>query len=312
LRSEAIVYQGHALDNADLTAALAGGVLTADPVRGTLYGGPLAANARVDAIGVPAVTLSLNVEGADLGRAPAAPQGVAGGRLDADARLTTRGASTADLVSALSGEGSLAVRGLDPAFDASGLPVLGPILGPTMRLVGALDTTLGPLLDIGTGRTGPGLADISAPFTIDRGVARFDPIRLDSPIYDATARGTADLAAWRLDMTGEMTLAQSAIGALLGGVSEAPSRCTFAAKGPLDSPNVQIAADCLPRGITIPGDGEGGLGRVLEGLIPREVLPRREEAPPAEAPAPAEEPAPQPAPEPEKVIRDLLEGLIRR
>jgi hypothetical protein len=70
---------------------------------------------------------------------------------------------------------------------------------------------------------------------------------------------------------------------------------------------VQIdAADCLPKGITIPGDGGKGLGQVLEGLG---VLPERQEAPP-----PAEEPAPQPAPapEPEKVIRDLLEGLIRR
>jgi hypothetical protein len=288
-------------------------VLTADPLRGTFYGGPLALTARVDATGVPAMTLALNVDGADLGRAPAAPEGIAGGRLSADARLATRGASTADLVSALGGEGSFAVRGLDPAFDASGLPVLGPVLGPTMRLAGAINASLGPLLGIGTGRTGPGLADVSAPFTIDQGIARFDPIRLDTPVYDASARGTVDLAAWRVDMTGEMTLAQGVLGALLEGVREVPDRCTFGAEGPLDRPNVAIGGECLPRGITIPGTGERGLGRVLEGLIPREIMPQREEAPAQpEQPAPAPEPVPEPVPQPERVIRDLLEGLIRR
>jgi uncharacterized protein involved in outer membrane biogenesis len=319
LRSEAIVYQGHVLDAADVSAVLAGGVLTADPVRGTFYGGPLAVTARVDATGVPAVTITMNVDGADLGRAPAAPEGISGGRLVADARLATRGASTADLVSALGGEGSFAVRGLDPNFDASGLPVVGPILGPTMRLAGAINTNLGPLLGIGSGRTGPGLADISAPFTIDQGVAHLDPIHLNTPIYNASARGTADLAAWRIDMTGEMTLAQSVLGTLLEGVREVPGRCTFGAEGPLDRPNVAIGGECLPRGITIPGTGERGLGRVLEGLIPREILPQRDETPPPEeepAPAPApspEETTPEPAPQqPERVIRDLLEGLIRR
>jgi hypothetical protein len=255
----------------------------------------------------------MNVDGANLGRTPAAPEGIAGGRLVADARLATRGASTADLVSALGGEGSFAVRGLDPAFDASGLPVLGPVLGPSLRLAGAINTTLGPLLGIAGGRTGPGLADISAPFTIDQGIARFDPIRLDTPIYNALARGTADLAAWRIDMTGEMTLAQSFLGALLGGVREVPSRCTFGAQGPLDKPNVAIGGECLPRGITIPQNGERGLGRMLEGLIPKEILPQRDEtSPQPKEPAPAPEQAPQPAPQPERVIRDLLEGLIRR
>lgn len=309
-RADALVYDGNILEAADLTLNLAEGVLTAEPVRGTLYGGPLAASARLDATGVPAMTLSLNVEGADLARAPAAPQGVAGGRLDADARLATAGASVADFVAGLNGEGSFAVQGLDPAFDAAGLPVLGPVLGPTLRLVATLNTTLGPLLGIATGRAGPGLADISAPFAVDQGTVRFDAVRLHTPIYDGTARGTANLAAWRVDMTGEMTLAQSVVGALLGRVREVPSRCPFAATGPLDRPNVQIGGECLPSGITIPGTGDRGLGRALEGLIPREILPQREEAPPQpEQPQPEQ---PQPAPEPEKVIRDLLEGLIRR
>ncbi len=310
LRSEAIVYQGNALDNVDLAAALAGGVLTIEPMRGTLYGGPLTANARVDATGVPAVTLSLNVDGADLGRAPAASQGVAGGRLDANVQLATQGASIADFVSVVNGGGALTVRGLDPAFDTSSLPVLGPMLGPTLSLAGALDSTLGPLLGMAEGPSGPGLADISAPFTINQGIARFDRIRLDSPIYDATARGTANLAAWRIDIAGEMTLAQSAIGTLLSQVQDVPSRCPFSATGPLDRPNIQIGGECLPRGISIPGTGEGGVGRVLEQLIPKEMLPGREQTapPPDDTPAPA----PEQAPQPERVIRDLLEGLIRR
>lgn len=311
LRSEAIVYQGYTLANADLTAALAGGVLNLEPVRGSFFGGPFTGSARVDATGTPAVSIALTVEGADLGQAPATPQGIAGGRLNADARLATRGTSIADFVAALGGGGSLAVQGLDPAVDASGVPVLGPVLGSTLRLAGALDTALGPLLGLAGGRTGPGLADISAPFTVEQGVARLDPIRVHSPIYEATARGTANLAAWQIDLAGEMTLAQSAIGALLGGVKEVPSRCTFAARGPMDKPNVQIGGECIPRGIAIPGTGEGGLGGVLERLIPKEMLPQRGEQPP-QPQEPAPETAPQQAPQPEKVIRDLLEGFIRR
>lgn len=309
LRADALVYQGHALDKAELNATLAGGILTAEPVRGSFYGGPLTASARIEATGVPVVTMAINVDGADLARVPAAPQGTAGGRLVADARLTTQGGSMADWVSALRGKGSFAVRGLNPALDASGLPVLGPVLGPTLRLVGSLDSTLGPLLGIVSGRAGPGLADISAPFTIADGVVRLDPVRLDSAVYQATARGTTDLAGWRIDMAGEMTLAQGVVGTLLGRVQEIPSRCPFAATGPLDRPNIQIGGECLPRGITIPGTGGQDAGRTLEQLIPKEMLPGGEQQPPQPG---SPSPAPQQAPQPEKVIRDLLEGLIRR
>lgn len=313
LRADGIAYQGYALDAARVTAKLEAGVLAVERLAGSLYGGPTVADVRIDTNGRPSYGVAVKVEGADLAQAPAVAKGIAAGRLNLETRLESGGSSAADVISALNGQGSFALRGLDPAYDASQLPVVGPVLGSTVQLVGAINATLGPLLGVATGRTGTGLADVSGPFTVDSGVARFDSVAMNTGLYRGQARGTADLAAWRLDMTGEIALAESALAELLSGIEELPTACSFAAEGRLDRPNVKLGSGCLPAKLTIPGTGRNkDLGDVLEDIIPEELKPLREGVRSSgDQDQPQETPGDAPEKTPEKVIKDLFEGFIK-
>ncbi|TVR98758.1 MAG: AsmA family protein [Rhodospirillales bacterium] len=296
LRSESLVHSQYALEQVDASLAVASGVLTWERLNGTLFGGSVGSTGRLDAVDVPVIEATVQMEGVDLSRAPGA--GISGGRLWFNADLGAEGRSPADLISALDGSGAITLRGLDPGFDATQVPVAGPIIAPVIELARGINRALGPLLGALSGRAGSGLADISAPFTVANGVVTFDPARLDGGLYQGQARGTADLPAWRLDMTGEISLAAGPLGDLLSGIRELPSRCDFTASGRLDSPDIRLDSGCIPA----PGTGNG-IGDLLE-RVPEEL---RRVIPGLDG---SEEPA-RPS-EPERVIRDLFRGLIDR
>ncbi|TVR80557.1 MAG: AsmA family protein [Rhodospirillales bacterium] len=296
LRSESLVHSQYALEQVDASLAVESGVLTWERLNATLFGGSAKSTGRLDAADAPTVEATIQLEGVDLSRAPGA--GISSGRLWFDAELRTEGRSGADWISALDGNGTITLRGLDPGFDATQVPVAGPIIAPVIELTRGLNRALGPLLGAVSGRAGSGLADISAPFTVASGVVTFDPARLDGGIYQGQARGTANLPAWRLDMTGEISLAAGPLGDLLSGIRELPGRCGFAASGRLDSPDFRLDSGCIP----VPGTGNG-IGDLLE-RVPEElrrILPGNNGG---------EDPG-EPS-QPERVIRDLFRGLIDR
>jgi hypothetical protein len=265
LKSEAVAYRGYTLENADLTASLAAGVLTADRLTGALFGGPLSASGRLDATGDPRFEGSVKLENGDLGRATRAVTGrsVATGRMAADARLTTQGRSVVAMVSALDGSGSVALSGVETAGGAN-----GTVLAPLLALFDGLNQ-IGGLLGHGAAT---GAADFSATYSIEDGVVRSEDMRFDSSLGNGTARGTADLPAWLVDVNGEMHLAANAVTGLLAGAagSQQPPVLPFWLRGPLDAPDVKVDTSSLTGAIRIPGldklRKKKGIGKVLDAL----------------------------------------------
>jgi len=248
LKSEAVAYQGYMLDNADLAATLAGGVLTAERLTGALFDGPLSALGRLDVTGIPQFEGSVKLENADLGHATRAATGgpVATGRMTADARLTTRGLSAVAMVSALDGSGSITLAGVETAGGAQ-----GTILAPLLAVFDGLNR-IGGLLGQGSVANA---ADFSATYTIENGVARSEDMRLDSALGNGTAFGFADLPAWFIDVEGELQLAHDVVSGLVTGTAESqrPQILPFRLRGPLDAPDIKVDTSSLTGAIRIPG-----------------------------------------------------------
>jgi hypothetical protein len=266
LKSEAIAYQGYTLDNADLAATLAGGVLTAERLTGALFDGPLSASGRLDATGIPQFEGTVKLENADLGHATRAAAGrsVATGRMTADARLTTRGQSAVDMVSALDGSGSIALAGVETAGGAQ-----GTVLAPLLAVFDGLNR-IGGLLGQGGPASG---TDFTATYAIENGVARSEDMRLDSALGNGTASGFADLPAWFIDVEGELQLAHNVVAGLVTGATESqrPQILPFRLRGPLDAPDVKVDTSSLTGAIRIPGldklGNSKGVGKALKGLL---------------------------------------------
>jgi hypothetical protein len=207
----------------------------------------------------------VKLENGDLGRATRAVTGrpVATGRMAADALLTTRGRSVVALVSALDGSGSVALTGVETVGGAN-----GTVLAPLLALFDGLNQ-IGGLLGHGAAT---GAADFSATYAVEDGVVRSEDMRFDSGLGNGTARGTADLPAWLVDVNGEMHLAANALTGLLAGVagSQQPPVLPFWLRGPLDAPDVKVDTSSLTGAIRIPGldklRTKKGIGKVLDAL----------------------------------------------
>ncbi|MCH6590510.1 MAG: AsmA family protein [Proteobacteria bacterium] len=321
LNAAAITYQKYRLGNANLAATVADGVLTAERLSGVIFGGALQANARVDAASLPRIQAVLSLRNVDVGEAGRAVSGksVASGRMDMDLRLATTGRSVADMVRTLSGNGSLAMRGLEVQADATGTALAG-----ALNLVAGLNR-LGDAL--GGRKRGKGLADITGTFKIERGVARSEDMRLVSNVGTGRARGSVDLPGWRIDVDGEMRLSQNVVTALLSqatGTAQTAQVVPFRIKGPLDAPDVKLDMSSLQGvGLRIPGVEKllrkEGIGDVLRGVLGvppggqpqgQQPAPPRVQAPPPPQDAPPEPPPPPPE---QKKIRpsDILKQLFK-
>lgn len=315
LNAAAIMYRKYRLQNADLAATVADGVLTAERLSGVVFGGALQANARVDAASPPRIqaVLSLrNVDVSEAGRAVSG-KGVASGRMDMDLRLATTGRSVADMVRSLGGNGSLAMRGLEVQADAKGTALAG-----ALNLVAGLNR-LGDAL--GGRKRGKELADITGTFKIERGVARSEDMRLVSNVGTGRARGSVDLPDWLIDVDGEMRLSENVVTALLSGATKTAQTAQvvpFRIKGPLDAPNIKLDMSGLQGvGLRIPGVEKllrkKGIGDVLRGVlgVPPGGQPQEQQPAPPQVQAPPPEPPPPP-PEQKKIRpSDLLKQLFK-
>ncbi|MEQ9362280.1 MAG: AsmA family protein, partial [Rhodospirillales bacterium] len=160
--SPKVTYDGAALENADLGAALEGGVLTVERLTGRLFGGALTAKATATAAGQ--LSAAGQISGADLSKAGQALGSVAAGKINADFDVTARGRSEAEIVSSLGGKLNFSGRDLD-AEALSGSAEAGFGLGGVVLALNQLGGALGGP------KQGKGLADVDAVFTVANGVA---------------------------------------------------------------------------------------------------------------------------------------------
>ncbi|MDA0675836.1 MAG: hypothetical protein O3A88_05680, partial [Proteobacteria bacterium] len=227
----------------------------------------------------PANQMGVKLAIANMGVAPllnaVTGKAAAEGVLALDADLTTRGRSVADMVQALGGKASFTGQRLDVKGGQQGTALAG-VLG----VLTGINNLAGGL---GQAQRG-GLADVAGSFAVEKGVARTQDLRIASELAKGQAAGTIDIAAWTLDLKGQVELAQNLLGALLAQKANVPQTLPLEIKGTLDAPNVRLGGGG-PGGLPVPVPG---LDRLLERRGVGDVL--RQIVPGAQAPAP---PAPQ-------------------
>lgn len=314
VRADSIAFGKYRITGADLAATVVNGLARVERLTGTVFGGSLRTNAVLITEALPRIETSITVSDVDVSAASRALTGkaVAKGRMGATLTVATSGRSVAEFVSALSGKGSLALNRIDVKAGAK-----------DTVMAGALNLIVG-LNRLGGGKPGKALADVTATFTIERGIARSRDMRLVSSLGEGRATGTIDLPRWLIDVAGQVQLSESAVMRLITGSSSGPKVLPFKVTGALDAPNVKLeTASLVGQGLVIPGidkvlkkKGIPGVGNLLQKFLPG-VVGTPVQPPPAAAlpPPPGAQPPPpptEPPPPPERLRpRDLLKGLLK-
>jgi len=243
LKSDALIYDRVVLDDVSAVAKLAGGVLTAEPLGGLLFRGPFQAKLRLDANGTPQVNGTLMVKNASLARATRDAKGraVATGQMAFDAKVASRGISTADLVARLDGSGSVRMSNVEVGKGAAG--------GSTASLINLLQQLNG--IGAGLGVSGS-RAEVTATYRITNGMIRSDDIALNSGLGDGGAQGVIDLPRWHMDVGGKIRLTGNILTGLMIETKGSPI-IPFRIRGPVDDPSVNVDANALKiRRLVIP------------------------------------------------------------
>lgn len=306
LTADALVYEAYELTDADVQARLEAGTLTVPRLTGRLFGGALDATGTLDATNPQAsATTELSLKGFQVGqvlRAFQSGQGASGtGTLSLTA--TTQGASEADLVSALKGEGSLTVDRLDVDQDAGARGGAQAVLGPILAL--------NRLASLGRAEAGDGT--LNSRFSIENGIVRFQRLTLDSNLYGGDFQGMVDLPRWTLDVSGQARLTESLLSGLLGKHLKLPKVVPVAVVGSLDAPRVRVDTGRAGPAPDVSGDDDGASPATpARPRSPEEALPQLLEQMLGgrKQQDPANDDSDQPARQkPEKLMRDLLKGL---
>ena len=291
VKSESLRIGGITVANADLDAELQNGLFEIRHFTGKAVGGDLTVDGGVQAEPVGGrFELRYALNNADVGATDRAlgAKDAARGRATFEGQLRGNGRSNADLVASLSGEGTLAFRGIDGADGQ----------GSVFAAVGGIAQSLERLGGL-RGRLEPIPINLSGPYRVERGVVAFDELAFTSPMAEGALKGKADLPKWQIAATGEIRLAKEFV---IGGAIGKP--VPFSLEGALDAPRLKVDIAALPGGgVQIPLDKlttKKGATEVLKGLLPRPA-PKRE-SPTIEPLPPPGEPAAAPRVAPAPVV----------
>ncbi len=300
--SPKVTFEGAVLENADLGAAVEGGVLTVERLTGRLFGGTLTAKATATSAGQ--LSAAGQIAGADLAKAGKALGSAAAGKINADFDVTARGRSEAEIVSSLGGKLNFSGRDLD-AEALSGSADAGFGLGGVVLALNQLGGVLGGP------KQGKGLADVDAAFTIANGVATSSQLKAVTNVGVASGAGSVDLAAWTVDLAGAIQPAPNLLSAVLSITTRKGVNVPFSITGQLDAPRIKVDTASLGTGgIPVPGLDKllkkKGVGDVLQGILgggqPQQQAPQ-----PAQ---PEQQQAPQTEEKKKVTPQDLLRGIL--
>jgi uncharacterized protein involved in outer membrane biogenesis len=315
VKSKALVFGNYQLDNADMAATVDKGVLQLERLNGGLFGGAIAATANVRAASPSTFETAISLKNLNVAKGLLAVIGEspAGGRAGMDVNLRTSGFTVADLVAALGGRGSIALKGLDVSKTGKGT-ALSSVLG----LVAGLNDLGGALSGK---KAGAGLADVSGSFNINKGIATSNDLALLSSMGNGQARGSVDLSRWLVDVAGQVEMSQNFLGLILNKGQATPSLLPFSIKGNLDAPNVKLDTSKLQgAGLPIPGLDKvlkkKGIGNILQQIIPGlggSTSSQPTSPPPSTSTGNTPPPPPPPPPSQPQQLKpqDLLKGLLK-
>lgn len=267
LFGEAIVYDDITLSDVAADATVADGVLRIPSLTGTLFGGALKGDVTLASAPKPAVDAALSLTGGDFGAAQQEMKGkrMATGDIAFSSSVNSVGASVAELISGLKGDGSFEVRKAALTGESGNSP-----RGPIGELLVGLNQLAG--IVVGGGEQRPeGLADISGSFEIDRGVARSEDLSVISTVGEGKGKGTIDLPKWMMKVEGDIQLSQNLFSKLLSGTTGLNLTIPLRIEGDIDQPDVVLDVAKLPgKALSIPGAliDKSGVGKILRKLIP--------------------------------------------
>ncbi len=315
VKSAALVFGNYQLDNADLALSVEDGLMRLEKLNGGLFGGVIDATANIRAASPSSIETVVSLKNLDVARGLMAVIGEspAAGKAGMEFNLASSGYTVADLVAALGGKGSIALKGLDVAKAGK-----GTALSSALGLVAGLNNLGGALAGK---KAGGGLADINGTFTIDKGIAHSSDLALSSAMGQGRAQGNVDLSRWLIDVAGQVEMSQGALGLILNQGQVTATMLPFSIKGNLDAPNVKLDTSKL-QGAALPIPGldkllnKKGVGNILKQIIPGFGGSSGTSAPaPPPAPSSGTTPPPPPPPppaEPQKLKpQDLLKGLLK-
>jgi uncharacterized protein involved in outer membrane biogenesis len=297
LSAASVTWRTFRVDAPRLTAKLKDSVLTVSELAGKMFGGGFGLNGVLDAKRVPKLDGKVKIAGANVGKALFAGRqyDITNGVLDFDMKIAATGKSQHDMVSALDGQGRLAVRdGIITGFD---LQAVNDRLKNLERSLDLLSLFAGAMQG-GTTK----FSSLDGTMRIEKGVVRTDDFRMISEAGRGEAKGFTDLPNWNMDM--------QAMFRLTGHSNSPPFRVQLT--GPPDQPDQKIDYAALQK-FLVGRLVESGVGSLLNKVLPGIVPQRQSKTQAPSQPAPSSEPE-QPPPQqikPKDFIRGLLKGLGR-
>jgi uncharacterized protein involved in outer membrane biogenesis len=228
LSGKSLAYGVWRAEQPTITATLKDKVLSLQRFAGRLFGGSLEASGALDAAVEPKLTLKLALGNADLKAALADAAGfhLAAGRFDVAANLAATGASPAELVAHLVGDGTLAAR--DGSLSGLSLKTIDDRLGatnPPADLLGLVRGTGGETA----------FSTLAGSFHVADGVAHSNDLHLVAEGGEGSATANVDLPRWTM---------ASRIEFHLTGVANAPP-LVMRLDGPLDAPRTVFEVNAL-------------------------------------------------------------------
>lgn len=284
------------LEMGRLRATLNGsrGLFRLDPLRFDLTGGQVTEKATLNVATYPAKwTESVHMSGVRIGPVlkALADMDMLEGVLQMDTDMQAVGLLPASSLKSLNGRGSLLLRdGSVKGFDIAG----------TLRNL----TSPGPA----AGSKKTDFAQLSASFTIKKGVVNNDDLFMASPLFRLTGHGLVNLPKSSLDYHVKPRL----VGTLTGQGDTLTVRKGLSVplriRGPFSSPRITPEIDPATLIENIDVIRSGGGGNLLKGL--GKVLTGEGEKPEPAAPEPPQQQQQQQKTTPDQQIQKALEGLI--
>ncbi len=264
LKSPLVAYSKYLFENVDLIAQINDGTLSTQRLVAGFFGGKLNGSAQLSARNKNALVSAFDITGIQISEALTSVTGTAAasGVLNAKMDIRADAQSVEGLVTSLSGTGGFTMTGVDASASTKGSAFAG---------VYSLLTSLNQLGSKGAANK----ADVSGSFQIAQGIARTSDLKLVSPLGNGEAQGTVDLAAWLLNIKGQIQLKQNALTQILQARLKSDGRpIGFGLSGPLDAPNVKVdTASLLGSTIPIPGanaiinKAPKKIGKLLQGIL---------------------------------------------
>jgi uncharacterized protein involved in outer membrane biogenesis len=286
LRSETFDLGGHTLQDVDMTAHLADGVLRIDPLTGGLHGGHVEGAVTVVAGSPPTYDLSLSARDVSVARLLGQDaEGSADGTAALEIEIGGAGETAPALLADLTGKGRLNLTGLDSAAAVGLDSPLAALLEPIEALNDLASSVLGDLT------REQRLTDLDSAFVLNAGTLGVDPLRVTSPLYEASFAGTVDLTDHTVQASGTAAILDERLRDGLNRVIRLPERIPVSVSGPLGAPDVTVRTAPRPAN-------------------PRPANPRPANPRPA-VPQPSPDPRPPARETPDSIVEDLLRDLTQ-